>query len=486
MEDRTLLASFLVINTGDSGPGSLRQAILDSDAATGGTNTIDFNIPGSGVQTIAPLSALPAITQSVLIDGFSQPGYGETPLIELSGSQAGGGDGLTITGSAVTVRGLDINDFSQGAGIHVTGTGATGNWIHGNFLGTDPTGKQALPNNIGVQIDGGAANNTIGGTRAGAGNVISGNGRDGINIYGSGTSNNLVEGNYVGVNAGGTAALRNADWGVILDQASSNTVGGTTATARNVISGNQEGGVAIYGGSAVNDLVEGNYIGTDITGTVALGNAYSGVYVGSGSLFSDKPPGSASNVTIGGTAAGAGNVISANGQNGIWITGAGTTGVVVEKNFIGTDVTGTKPLGNTDDGVEIDGGAANTTIGGTTAGAGNVISANGDDGIWITDAGTTGVVVEHNFIGTDVTGTKDTDVTGTKPLGNTDDGVEIAGGAANNTIGGTAAGAGNVISGNCYDGVQIDGAREFQRRRREQDWNQCLGYRGSRQLVQRC
>ena len=112
----------------------------------------------------------------MLIDGFSQPGYAGTPLIELSGSQAGGSDGLTITGPDVTVRGLDINGFSQGAGIHVTGTGATGDWIYGNFLGTDPTGTQAVPNNDGVQIDGGAANNTIGGTTAGAGNVISANG----------------------------------------------------------------------------------------------------------------------------------------------------------------------------------------------------------------------------------------------------------------------------------------------------------------------
>ena len=114
------------------------------------------------MQTIAPLSPLPAITNPVLIDGFSQPGYAGTPLIELSGSQAGGGDGLTITGPDVTVRGLDINSFSQGAGIHLTGTGATGDWIYGNFLGTDPTGTQAEPNDYGVEIDGGASDNLIG------------------------------------------------------------------------------------------------------------------------------------------------------------------------------------------------------------------------------------------------------------------------------------------------------------------------------------
>ena len=111
MEDRTLLSTFLVSNIGDSGPGSLRQAILDSNDAVGATNTIDFAISGSGVQTIFPLSTLPAVSNPVLIDGFSQPGYAGTPLIELNGSQAGGGDGLTITGSGVTVRGLDIDLF---------------------------------------------------------------------------------------------------------------------------------------------------------------------------------------------------------------------------------------------------------------------------------------------------------------------------------------------------------------------------------------
>ena len=80
-------------------------------------------------------------------------------LIELNGSQAGGADGLTITGPDVTIRGLDVDNFAQGAGIHITGTSATGNWIYGDFLGTDPTGTQAEPNNSGVKIDGGATQN---------------------------------------------------------------------------------------------------------------------------------------------------------------------------------------------------------------------------------------------------------------------------------------------------------------------------------------
>ena len=113
LEDRIVLSTFLVTNTGDSGPGSLRQVIVDSNATTGTTNTIDFDIPGFGVQTIAPLSSLPTITNPVLIDGESQPGYSGTPLIELSGTQAGSGDGFLITSPNVTIRGMDMGGFAS-------------------------------------------------------------------------------------------------------------------------------------------------------------------------------------------------------------------------------------------------------------------------------------------------------------------------------------------------------------------------------------
>ena len=210
-----LLSSFLVNTTADSGPGSLRQAILDSIAATGSTNTIDFDIAGQDAQTISPASPLPAITNPVLIDGTSQPGYAGTPLIELSGSQAGTGDGLTISGPDVTVCGLDINKFSQGAGIHLTGTAATGDWIYGNLLGTDPTGTQAAPDDYGVEIDGGASNNVVGTNGDGIGdaserNLLSGNTFAGVWINGQGTEGNAVAGNFIGATVtGDVAALYN-------------------------------------------------------------------------------------------------------------------------------------------------------------------------------------------------------------------------------------------------------------------------------------
>src|SRR6516225_5907229 len=190
VEDRTLLSTFLVTTAADGGPGSLRQAILDSNKATGGTNAIDFKIPGQGVQAIAPASPLPAITKPVLIDGFSQPGYAGTPLIELSGNQAGTADGLTITGPDVTVRGLDINGFSEGAGILISGTGATGDVIAANDIGTDPTGTQALPNYFGIRILGGAHDNLVGGTTTGSGNLITDNLGPGVAVEGDSSLGN--------------------------------------------------------------------------------------------------------------------------------------------------------------------------------------------------------------------------------------------------------------------------------------------------------
>ncbi len=195
MEDRTLLSSFLVSTTADSGPGSLRQAILDSNAANDGANTIDFDIPGSGVQTILPQSPLPGITQEVLIDGTSQPGYGGTPLIELSGSQAGGGDGLDIDCSNVTVRGLDINGFSQGAGVLISGTNAIENTISSNVIGTDPSGSQPLGNEFGVEIVAGANDNTIGGATAAAGNLIAFNSGPGVDVEGTSSIGNQITAN---------------------------------------------------------------------------------------------------------------------------------------------------------------------------------------------------------------------------------------------------------------------------------------------------
>ncbi len=308
LEDRMLLSTFTVINTNDAGAGSLRDAITRVNADTQpGIDTINFAI-GSGVQTIKPLTSLPFITHSVVIDGTSQPGFAGKPLIELDGINGGSvTDGLDIGGGNSTIKGLVINRFG-GVGINLIRNG--GNTVEGNYLGTDVTGKVALANgDFGVEAFY-SSNNIIGGTTAATRNLISGNFGPGI-MLDSG-SGNIVEGNYIGTDVTGTKRLSNQigveisgnQYGTTLG----NTLGGTTPGAGNLISGNGAYGVDLA--NTYHNVVEGNYIGTDVTGTAALGNGV-GVYVVSAS---------ASN-TIGGTTAGAANLIAYNAGDGVKLIG---------------------------------------------------------------------------------------------------------------------------------------------------------------------
>jgi Ca2+-binding RTX toxin-like protein len=479
---------YTVTSTADSGAGSLRDAIASADAQ-GIAGIIALAI-GTGPQTIDVLSPLPAITAPVTIDGTTQPGYSGAPLIELDGAGAGTGtNALTITGNDITVKGLIISGFG-GNGIEVTGNN---DLIESNYIGTDFTGTKAMANGAaGVAVIGGMSN-TIGGTTAGAGNLISGNNESGVEINhssstlvqsnligldrtgthslgnrgagvlidggsvsttiggpvagghnviagnaegvlvtGSSTAGTIVAGNLIGTNVAGTAALGNLTGGIIIAGGTGATIGGAGALARNVISGNTGDGIEIDS-AAANTLVQGNYIGTDQTGTKPLANSGSGVSL--------DPSG----VTIGGTAQGAGNVISGNAGAGVSITGNTTTGVAILGNFIGTDRTGKIALGNGTFGVLVS-GAPGVTIGGTVTGARNIISANPTAGIGLF-ADTTGALVQNNLIGTDITGLV--------PLGD-GNGIQIDGGSSNNTIGGTAAAAGNTIAFSTGIGVDVD------------------------------
>ncbi len=446
LEDRWVLSTiYTVTSTADTGAaGTLRDAINQANLGT--YSEIDFDIGASGsAQTINLTSQLPTLTATgVYINGLSQGGSGNTTrLITLNGSGAGNSDGLLVQGTSNTVSGLIIESFqnngieiqgannliggtSTGAGNVISGNvnngvrinaGVTGVSVQGNYIGTDAAGSNALANSIGIDVIG--SNNTIGGTISGAGNVISGNSSDGILVVSA--SNVTIQGNYIGTDATGSKAIAN---GVgILANGSNTTIGGTSSAARNIISGNTNQGLSI--GSAGMQVL-GNYIGTDVTGTKAIANSI-GVQT------------AAPNNTIGGTVSGAGNVISGNKLDGVFIGGA--SGVQVLGNWIGTDSSGTKGLGNSI-GVEVD--ISGNAVGGTAAGAGNVISGN-TVGV-IIDSGVTGVQVQGNLIGTDFNGTKG--------VGNVT-GVEAKG--SSNTIGGTTASVRNIISGNSGDGVLIDG-----------------------------
>ncbi|MCU0871890.1 MAG: FG-GAP-like repeat-containing protein [Pirellulaceae bacterium] len=378
LEDRRLLAVFSVTNTNDSGVGSLRQAILDSNTSAGVYDTIRFNL-GTSAKSIVPLSALPTVTDPVTIDGASQPGFVDRPVVELNGSMAGSGaNGLTITAGNTIVRGLAINRFN-GNGIAISRNG--GNRIEGNFIGTDLTGKLRRANAIdGVLVDG-ASSNTIGGTNTATRNVISGNTRFGITVIGSGATRNVLQGNFIGTDVTGTAAVGNGADGIFTQFATLTTIGGTSSGARNIISGNGRIGVFIQSGTSGNRVI-GNYIGTDVTGTRALGNALDGVLLNG-----------AAN-TLGGTEPNSGNVISANGRVGVYIQSSGNQ---IQGNRIGTDVTGAVDLGNTGDGVFI-ADQSNNSIGGTAPGSGNLISGNDRNGVEVAGNNSRGNLILSNSI----------------------------------------------------------------------------------------
>ena len=386
-------ATFTVTNPNDSGAGSLRQAILDANA-NAGDDTISFNILGSGVQTIAPASALPAITESVTIDGNTQPGASANTnapdqgtnaviLIEIDGTNTGSASGdsiLKILGTVGgTIRGLAVNRGPIG-GILIDSSSNVR--VEGCFISTDPTGSIALANhNFGISLLD-ATDATIGGSTAAARNVISGTVGDAVYI--SGGSGHVVSGNLIGTDAGGTLALSPDQAGVeLVLSAVEMRVGGTTPAERNVIAGNYYG--VLLHDPVSDSIVEGNYIGTDVTGAVPLGNAIHGVSVVGPN-------------TIGGSTAGAGNVLSGNVNSGLIITSAGA---IVQGNRIGTAADGISPMGNVGRGILVLGVDGDVLVGGTGAGEGNTIAFNGLQGVDVynlTVATTTGTTIRGNAI----------------------------------------------------------------------------------------
>ncbi len=455
--------TYTVINVNDSGDGSLRWAINQANASIG-YDIIEFNIPGGGVQTIIPTSALfPPIIDPVHIDGYSQPGSVEAPddgvaqlMIQLNGSGlpiSAANHGIVLASAGSTVEGLSIYGF-PGSGIYIDSELwllANNNIIRGNHIGVNWNATTSPVSNSynGVYVGHGATGNVIGGDTSAERNVISGNGWSGVELHATGTSGNFITGNRIGTNGAASNVIPNGMHGVrIYGGATSNTIGGANIPGLlgqcggecNVISGNTMSGVMIYGVSqpTASNTVSGNYIGLNLLGGNALLNGDSGVCITD----------SASN-TIGGDTAGERNLISGNSEYGVYITGSLSTLDVVSGNYIGLKRDGLTPNPNLYRGIAIDGGAHANTIGGTAPGEGNVISGNGSSGIKIDDAGTDDNSILGNFIGTDYTGLV--------AVGNGIHGIEVYGGD-NTTVGGGSAGAGNLISGNTNSGVNIGGA----------------------------
>jgi len=442
LEDRIVPAFLIVTGTGDAiavdGVVTLREAITSANNDTNvnadvvaegdyGTDTIRFNIPATDAghfyyrndnaaghvtranvaatvdpddagiadidpdfrhswYSIAPASALPTISGPLVVDGYTQPGASantnsvESLLglntvvrVELDGTNAGSSvNGLTVSTFDSTFRGLAINRFGGRSGISLASSGGVA--IEGNLIGTDTSGTIALGNRDGVSIESEVNSSRIGGSTPAARNLISGNAVAGIAL--GIVNSNEIQGNLIGTDLTGTRSLENA-FGVSINPVNNpavgNTIGGAVAGARNVISGNRFDGVSVgsLNNVASGTVIQGNYIGTDVTGTVAIGNGSTGIAIGSG----------ARDTIVGGTTVLTRNIVSGNRLSGIEVGGnPGSVNTLVQGNFIGTKADGVSPLGNGRDGVVST--TSSTTVGGTVPGAGNVIAFNGESGIF--------------------------------------------------------------------------------------------------------
>ena len=358
LESRLLLATFTVTTTADAGPGSLRQAILDANARSG-ADEVHFNLAGAGVHTIRPLSALPTITDTVSINGATQPGYprnarvGVPPLVEIDGSGAGVGvDGLTVRGRLSVIKALTINRFS-GHGVSVR-SGGLGTQIRLCFVGTDAAGAAAAGN-------GGAGVIVMDVVNVGGGffegNVISGNGFVGVwatytRDEGGGRAD--IAGNRIGTDATGARAVPNAREGVLIDVFNA-------SVRSNLISGNGASGVRLNGDYTDGAVIEFNNVGTNAALTAAIPNGTSAAALYRDGITSYL----ADSATI------RSNVVCASGGDGIAVTGG--SNVEVRGNRVGVGAA-SAPLGNARHGISVAGVRGFRVTG-------NLVSANGADGI---------------------------------------------------------------------------------------------------------
>ncbi len=395
---------------------------------------------------------------------------GEAPL--------GNGSGVSIRdalsneiGGAGEGEGNLIAD--NGIGVDISGTEAAGNKVWGNLIGTDRTGSVTDPdgtpnsgdelgNSTGVNISD-ARDNEIGGVEPARGNVIVGSSNAGITIMGLAAAGNIVRGNYVGVADDGLRRLRNNDGILLFDGAHENVIGGLEEGAGNVISGNLNAGLRLFGSESAetrDNIIQGNFIGTDKTGEITDpdGTPNSGDELGNGVgvQMRDETHGN----VIGGLADGAGNVISGNLGDGIFVATTAQSNRV-QGNAIGANRDGTMALGNGGHGVRLEasgnvvGNPDGRLLGQPCANGCNVVSGNGMSGVIIW-GGVTENVVAGNFIGTDVSGTAE--------LANEGAGVVVENTAFANRIGGLrqeegpALRSSNLISGNAGDGIRIEQA----------------------------
>lgn len=294
-------------------------------------------------------------------------------------------DGISLQGAVGNLIGGtndgDANVISANGKAGISLTSATNNAIAGNFIGTDAAGRLGLGNSYAGITLAAARNNTIGGAGISARNIIAANLQDGIFLT-TNASGNVVAGNLIGVSAAGNS-LANLYNGISINAASSNTIGGAAVAERNIISGNANYGVELFGGSGGNQII-GNFIGPMPNGSAAMPNNSAGIFITAASA----------NVICG-------NILSGNNDAGMYIVGRTAARNTIQGNKIGTDVSGNNALPNILEGIYIEAASSNT-IGGPVPGTGNLISGNSTRGVYLTNAPWT--VIQGNLVGTRVDG----------------------------------------------------------------------------------
>ena len=401
---------YTVTNSLDTGPGSLRDAILAANRDEATAASIRFDIPGNGPHEIELLSALPVIASPTTIDATTEPDYVGSPVIGIDGSALSGKpDGFRIESSEVVISGVSVHGFA-GDGIEIF-SGAN-NVVQNSWIGVDPRG-QAAANQNGLRIRDSSKNRV-------QQNVISGNLGAGVIIDGA-SSDNVLADNVIGTTPNGQSAQPNTT-GIVL-RSPDNFIG--TAGAGNLISGNLGAGVSVSS-TANRTQIQANQIGTNLSGTSPLANGSYGLLVRSNEN------------QIGGVTQATSNTISGNGRHGLIIVDGDDNFVI--GNQVGTSRDGTSAVPNLSYGVYLS-KANNNVIGGTLTGQANLISGNARSGLAISQS-------HHNQIVGNLIGTNQHD----QAIGNQSAGVHVSGGSTYNVF------SSNVISGNRATGVILVGA----------------------------
>lgn len=430
----------VVISPADAGPGTLRWAL--ERVAPGDTVAFDPTVfPPEAPATIQVLSVLPAVRAGgvtltgagagVILDGSLAPMETAGLILSSDGNVV---QGLTLRGfsgpgiriSGAANRVLDnLICRNGGDGVVLEGTGAVGNLLLRNVIGVTPGGTPAGNGGHGVRLTGGAHGNLVGRTRAEA-NVLGANAGDGVRLEGTATRDNLVQGNFIGTDRAGRAGLGNGGCGVRVQGGTQNRVGGAAPGEGNIVAGNVQGGLCLEAG-AWNNEVMGNLVGTTLSGLTALPNQGPGILL----------EGGASSNTV------QGNLASGNSGPGVHLREAGTDANLILGNRVGVNAVGAAALPNGEAGILVEGGASYNIIGRMAEGEANQVSGNGGPGVWVRGPGTEGNVVAGNLVGTDFGGFQ--------PLGNDEDGIRLSDGARENLV------LANVVSANGRDGVRLAG-----------------------------